>query len=155
MNLADAADYGFGISAGDHDWGVLKYKRDAYIARLNAIYARNLKAKGVAQRQGAARFVDAHTVEVNGDRLSAKHIVVATGGVPMVPELPGAELGITSDGFFELERRPQRVAVIGSGYVACELAGAFHELGSQTRTVHPQGPPAHPFRRHAGKIPDA
>jgi glutathione reductase (NADPH) len=132
LNLADAADYGFGISAGDHDWGVLKYKRDAYIERLNAIYARNLKAKGVAQRQGTARFIDAHTVEVNGDRLSAKHIVIATGGVPMVPELPGAELGITSDGFFELERRPQRVAVIGSGYVACELAGAFQELGSQT-----------------------
>jgi glutathione reductase (NADPH) len=132
LGRADAADYGFGVSTGDHDWGVLKHKRDAYIARLNAIYARNLEAKGVAYRQGAARFLDAHTVEVNGDRLSARHIVIATGGVPMVPALPGAELGITSNGFFELERRPQRVAVIGSGYVACELAGAFHELGSQT-----------------------
>lgn len=132
LGLADAADYGFGVSTGDHDWGVLKHKRDAYIARLNAIYARNLEAKGVAHRQGAARFLDAHTVEVNGDRLSARHVVIATGGVPMIPALPGAELGITSNGFFELERRPQRVAVIGSGYVACELAGAFHELGSQT-----------------------
>jgi glutathione reductase (NADPH) len=132
LGLADAADYGFGVSTGDHDWGVLKHKRDAYIARLNAIYARNLEAKGVAYRQGAARFLDAHTVEVNGDRLSARHVVIATGGVPMIPALPGAELGITSNGFFELERRPQRVAVIGSGYVACELAGAFHELGSQT-----------------------
>jgi glutathione reductase (NADPH) len=130
LGLADAADYGFGISAGDHDWGVLKHKRDAYIERLNAIYARNLQAKGVAHFAGAGRFIDAHTVEVNGHRLSAKHIVIATGGVPTVPMLPGAELGITSDGFFELERRPQRVAVIGSGYVACELAGAFHELGS-------------------------
>jgi glutathione reductase (NADPH) len=132
LDLADAADYGFGVSAGDHDWGVLKHKRDAYIARLNAIYARNLQAKGVAHRQGMGRLVDAHTVDVNGERLSAKHIVIATGGVPTVPALPGAELGITSDGFFELERRPQRVAVVGSGYVACELAGAFHELGSQT-----------------------
>ena len=132
LDLADAADYGFGVSAGDHDWGVLKHKRDAYIARLNAIYARNLQAKGVAHHQGTARFVDAHTGEVNGDRLSAKHVVIATGGVPTVPALPGAELGIISDGFFELERRPQRVAVVGSGYVACELAGAFHELGSQT-----------------------
>jgi glutathione reductase (NADPH) len=132
LGLADAADYGFGVSTGDHDWGVLKRKRDAYIARLNAIYARNLEAKGVAHRQGAARFLDAHTVEVNGDRLSARHVVIATGGLPMIPALPGAELGITSNGFFELERRPQRVAVIGSGYVACELAGAFHELGSQT-----------------------
>ena len=81
--------------------------------------------------QGAARFVDANTVEVNGARLTAPHIVIATGGVATVPPLPGAELGITSDGFFELERRPQRVAVVGSGYVACELASAFHELGSQ------------------------
>ncbi len=132
LGLADAADYGFGVSAGDHDWGVLKHKRDAYIARLNGIYARNLEAKGVAVRKGAARFVDAHTVEVNGERISAKHLIIATGGVPMVPALPGAELGITSDGFFELERRPQRVAVVGSGYVACELAGAFRELGSET-----------------------
>ena len=132
LGLADAADYGFGVSAGDHDWGVLKHKRDAYIARLNAIYARNLEAKGVTQLHGTARFIDAHTVEVNGERFSAKHIVIATGGIPTVPLLPGAELGITSDGFFELERRPQRVAVVGSGYVACELAGAFQELGSQT-----------------------
>jgi glutathione reductase (NADPH) len=131
LGLADAADYGFGVSAGDHDWGVLKQKRDAYIVRLNTLYARNLEAKGVATRQGAARFVDAHSVEVNGERLAARHLVIATGGVPMVPALPGAPLGITSDGFFELERRPQRVAVVGSGYVACELAGAFHELGSQ------------------------
>jgi glutathione reductase (NADPH) len=132
LGLADAADYGFGISAGGHDWGVLKQKRDAYIVRLNAIYARNLEAKGVALRQGAARLVDAHTIEVGGERLSAKHVVIATGGLPMIPAIPGAELGITSDGFFELERRPQRVAVIGSGYVACELAGSFRELGSET-----------------------
>jgi glutathione reductase (NADPH) len=130
LGVADAADYGFGVSAGGHDWGVLKHKRDAYVARLNAIYARNLEAKGVALHRGAARFVDAHTVEVNGDRLTAKHLIIATGGVPVVPALPGAELGITSNGFFELGRRPQRVAVIGSGYVACELAGAFHELGT-------------------------
>jgi glutathione reductase (NADPH) len=132
LGLADAADYGFGVSAGGHDWGALKQKRDAYIVRLNAIYARNLEAKGVALRQGAARLVDAHTVEVGGERLSAKHIVIATGGLPMIPAIPGAELGITSDDFFELERRPQRVAVIGSGYVACELAGAFRELGTET-----------------------
>ena len=132
LGLGDAADYGFGVSPGEHDWGVLEQKRDAYVARLNAIYARNLQAKGIVHRHGAARFVDAHTVEVNGERLTARHIVIATGGVPIVPELPGAHLGITSDGFFELERRPQRVAVIGSGYVACELAAAFHALGSET-----------------------
>ena len=131
LSLADARDYGFDVDVRDNDWTVLKEKRDAFIARLNGIYARNLSARGVTLVRGAARFVDAHTVEVGGARLTAPHIVIATGGMPMVPDLPGAGLGITSDGFFALERRPQKVAIAGSGYVACELAGAFHELGSQ------------------------
>jgi glutathione reductase (NADPH) len=131
LSLADAGDYGFDVQVGENDWSVLKRKRDAYILRLNGIYARNLAAKGVTHVQGIARFIDARTVEVNGERMTAPHIVIATGGMPSVPHLPGAELGITSDGFFALERRPQRVAIVGSGYVACELAGAFHELGSQ------------------------
>jgi len=131
LSLADAADYGFDIDVRDNDWTVLKQKRDAYIARLNGIYARNLGAKGVTHMHGSARFVDSHTVEVDGTRMTAPHIVIATGGVPIVPDLPGAGLGISSDGFFALERRPKRVAIVGSGYVACELAGAFHELGSQ------------------------
>jgi len=131
LSLADAGDYGFDVDVHDNDWTLLKEKRDAYITRLNGIYARNLSAKGVTLVRGSARFVDAHTVEVGGTRMTAPHIVVATGGMPIVPDLPGAGLGITSDGFFALERRPQRVAIVGSGYVACELAGAFHELGSQ------------------------
>jgi glutathione reductase (NADPH) len=134
--LADAGDYGFEIGkaaeAGGNDWSALKKKRDAYIARLNGIYARNLAAKGVAQIEGRAKFLDAHTLEVNGVRYTGTHIVIATGGYPDVPRVPGAELGITSDGFFELEARPQRAAVIGSGYVACELASAFQALGSET-----------------------
>jgi glutathione reductase (NADPH) len=97
---------------------------------LNHIYERNLAAKGVAYVRGAARFVDAHTVEVNGQRLSARHVVIATGGKAMLPQIPGAELGISSDGFFDLEARPPRVAVVGSGYIACELAASFQELGS-------------------------
>ena len=129
--VADAADYGFNVTIGDNDWPTLKHKRDAYIVRLNGIYARNLEAKGVVHVHGAARFIDAHTVEVNGKRLTAPHVVIATGGVPTVPDLPGAGLGITSDGFFSLAQRPQRVAVVGSGYIATELAGSFHELGSQ------------------------
>jgi glutathione reductase (NADPH) len=130
LALADAGDYGFDITRGEHDWPALKRGRDAYVARLNGIYARNLAAKGVAYIKGRARFVDAHTLEVDGTRYRAAHVIIATGGVPIVPPLPGAELGIVSDSFFELERRPQRVAVVGSGYVACELASAFQELGS-------------------------
>jgi glutathione reductase (NADPH) len=131
LAVADAGDYGFDVKVGDSDWSVLKHKRDSFIVRLNNIYARNLAAKGVTHIQGAARFVDAHTIEVNGQRMTAPHIVIATGGVPTMPELPGAELGITSDGFFSLAQRPKRVAVIGSGYISTELAGAFHELGSE------------------------
>jgi len=131
LSLGDATDYGFDVTVGGNDWPTLKRKRDAYVLRLNQIYERNLTAKGVAYVRGAARFVDPHTVEVNGQRLRAPHIVIATGGIPSVPDVPGASLGITSDGFFELEARPRRVAVIGSGYIACELAGAFHELGCQ------------------------
>ena len=130
LGLQDASDYGFNVTAGGNDWALLKAKRDAYVLRLNKIYERNLEAKGVAYVRGAARFVDKNRVEVAGRLLRAAHIVIATGGAPWVPELPGADLGITSDGFFELEQRPKRVAVIGSGYIACELAGAFHELGT-------------------------
>ncbi len=131
LSLADANDYGFHVTVGDNDWQALKRKRDAYVLRLNGIYERNLAAKGVAYVRGAGRFLDKNTVEVNGERLTARHIVIATGGTPTLPKLPGVEFGITSDGFFELEQRPKRVAIVGSGYVACELAGAFHELGAQ------------------------
>ena len=130
LSLADAGDYGFGVAAGGNDWPLLKSKRDAYVLRLNGIYERNLEAKGVACVRGAARL-HGGTVEVNGRRLTARHIVIATGGKPVMPDVPGAHLGIVSDGFFSLEQRPRRVAVAGSGYVACELAGAFHALGSQ------------------------
>jgi glutathione reductase (NADPH) len=131
LSLTDANDYGFNVTLGSSDWPALKRKRDAYVLRLNGIYERNLSAKGVAYVRGAARFLDKSTVEVNGERMTARHIVIATGGRPSVPTLPGSEHGITSDGFFSLEQRPKRVAIVGSGYVACELAGAFHELGAQ------------------------
>jgi len=131
LSLTDANDYGFNVTLGGSDWPTLKRKRDAYVLKLNGIYERNLAAKGVAYVRGAARFLDKSTVEVNGERMTARHIVIATGGRPSVPPLPGSEHGITSDGFFSLAQRPKRVAIVGSGYVACELAGAFHELGTQ------------------------
>ena len=130
LSLQDANDYGFQVKVGESDWAQLKRKRDAYVLRMNGIYERNLGAKGVAYVRGAARFVDAHTVLVNGQRFSARHVVIATGGKAMLPQIPGAALGISSDGFFDLETRPERVAVVGSGYIACELAASFRELGS-------------------------
>ena len=133
LSLHDAADYGFDVKLGLSDWAELKRKRDAYVLRLNGIYERNLAAKGVAYVRGAARIVDARSIEVNGRRFSARHLVVATGGRPMLPKIPGAQFGISSDGFFDLEARPQRVAVVGSGYIACELAASFQELGSEVQ----------------------
>ena len=103
------ADYGFDVEVKGHDWTALKQRRDAYIERLNGIYENNLDKRGVTYLRGRARFVDANTVDIDGEQVQADRIVIATGGRPMVPEIPGAELGITSDDFFELEDRPQRV----------------------------------------------
>lgn len=128
--LRDAPDYGFAAPDRAHDWALLKEKRDAYVLRLNAIYEGNLAKRGITLIRGRAQFVDGRTMTAAGAPVSAAHIIIATGGRPLLPPIPGAELGITSDGFFELPRRPQRVAIVGSGYIAVELAGIFAALGS-------------------------
>jgi glutathione reductase (NADPH) len=130
--LEDARDYGFDVTEGGHDWRALKEKRDAYVHRLNDIYAANLERRRVELLRGRAVFEDARSVRVGGRTLTAPHIVIATGGRPTRPAIPGAELGITSDDFFELTARPARVAVAGSGYIAVELAGIFAGLGAAT-----------------------
>ena len=134
-SLRDASDYGFQLDVTGFDWTTLKKKRDAYIGRLNGIYERNLANDKVELVRGFARFTGPHTLEVGGRTLSARHIVIATGGRPMVPPVPGAELGITSDGFFELETLPRRVVMVGSGYVSVELGGVFAALGSKVTMV--------------------
>jgi glutathione reductase (NADPH) len=133
--IEHARDYGFDVVMHGHDWSQLKEARDRYIARLNSIYAGNLTRRGVELIRGTARFLDAKTIDVDGRRYSADRIVIATGGYPIVPRLPGAELGFTSDGFFDLEARPERVAIVGSGYVSVELAGVFNGLGSDTTVL--------------------
>ncbi len=129
--IEDAAGYGFDLEAKGHDWARIKAARDAYVARLNGIYASNLERRKVDWVHGNATFVDAQTVEVDGVRYRAPHITIAVGGQPSVPAIPGAERGITSDGFFDLADRPATVAVVGSGYIAVELAGVFAGLGTQ------------------------
>ncbi len=133
--LQDAPDYGFAASPGGHDWALLKEKRDAYVLRLNGIYESNLAKRGVTLVRGRAHFVDGRTVAAAGSSLCAPHIVIATGGRPLLPPIAGAELGITSDGFFELPRRPERVAIVGSGYIAVELTGIFAALGANVTLV--------------------
>ncbi len=130
-----AADYGFDIDVKAHRWSALKSRRDAYVGRLNDIYANNLDKRDVTLITGHASFKDSHTVTVGDQEITADRIVIATGGRPVIPDIPGAEYGITSDGFFELEDRPERVLVAGSGYISVELAGIFHALGSKTQVV--------------------
>ena len=129
--LDDARDYGFDVERRGLDWGMLKNARDDYVARLNGIYEKRLATTGIADIRGTARFVDGRTIEVNGERLDADRVLIATGGTPSVPNLPGAELGITSDGFFELTQCPRRVVIVGSGYIAVELGGMLRALGAE------------------------
>ena len=133
--MDEYAGYGFDVVREGFSWPALKRARDAYVQRLNGIYARRLETEGVARFDGTARFVDERTVAVGNTRLSADHVVIATGGTASVPPTPGAELGITSDGFFELDECPGRVVVSGSGYIAVELAGVLRALGSEVTMV--------------------
>jgi len=130
--LEHARDFGFEVSVKGHAWSDVKKKRDAYISRLNQIYQDNLDKRGVTLILGEAKFLDATTIVVGGQQHTAERIVIATGGFPIIPGIPGAEHGITSDGFFQLPERPQKVVLLGSGYVAVELGGVFNALGSET-----------------------
>lgn len=103
----------------------LKQRRDAYVARLNGIYQNNLKNSGVDLVRGDAKFVGEKTVQVGDKTYTGKNILIAVGGTPTMPEIPGIELGMNSDGFFDLEAVPKKVAVVGSGYIAVELAGTL------------------------------
>jgi glutathione reductase (NADPH) len=130
-SLRDAQGYGFDVMLNHFDWQHLVNGRDDYIKGINDWYGTYLQDSDVDVIRGQARFVDARTLEVDGKRYSADHIVVSPGGVPMVPAIPGAEHGITSDGFFALQEQPKRIAIVGAGYIAVELAGLMRALGSE------------------------
>ncbi|WP_110882779.1 glutathione-disulfide reductase [Photorhabdus australis] len=138
-------DYGFDTTVNRFNWKALIASRTAYIDRIHQSYERGLDNNKVDVIQGFARFVDVHTVEVNGEEITADHILIATGGRPVRPDVPGAEYGIDSDGFFELEEMPKRVAVVGAGYIAVEIAGVLHSLGSETHLFVRQHAPLRSF----------
>jgi glutathione-disulfide reductase len=131
----DASAFGVPARRGATDWHKLVRGREAYIAGITDYWNGYVVDSGITRINGAARFVDERTIAVDGRRYTADHIVVATGGHPIVPTLPGAELGITSDGFFELSEQPRRVAIIGAGYIGVELAGMLRALGSEVSVV--------------------
>ncbi len=133
--LHDARDYGFDAQLKHFDWGHLKQQRDDYVARLNGIYAARLENENIDYYPAWAQFSGPDTVLAGGQELRAAHTLVACGGKPNWPDLPGAQLGMTSDGFFELETLPERIAVVGAGYIAVELAGVLASLGSKVTMV--------------------
>jgi glutathione reductase (NADPH) len=133
--LRDASGYGFTAGSPSHEWSALKRGRDDYVLKLNEIYAANLARRGVTLVRGRARFMNAHTLAVGDQRYVGERIVIATGGRPLVPAIAGADLGITSDGFFELPALPARVVLVGSGYIATEFTGIFAALGSKVTLV--------------------
>jgi glutathione reductase (NADPH) len=137
--LKHARGYGFSVKeTSPFDWARFKQKRDAYITRLNGIYERNLENEKVERIHGRARFVSPREVRIVRDdgtalNVRGKHVLVATGGRPALPPgVEGVDLGVTSDGFFELEKQPKKVAVVGAGYIAVEFAGMFNALGTET-----------------------
>jgi glutathione reductase (NADPH) len=130
-SIEDARNYGYDLTRNGFDWSRLVAKRDTYIANINSWYHTYMKELGVDEIEGEASFVDPHTIAANGKHYSARHIAIATGTVPRIPDLPGVEHAITSDGFFALEQQPERVAIAGSGYIAVELAGVLNALGSE------------------------
>lgn len=129
--LRDAPDYGFTLGTHSFDWATLTGRRDQYIGGINRWYHTYLADSDVFEIHGHGRFLDNHTLEVEAERYRAAHIVLAPGGQPMVPSLHGAELGITSDGFFDLEQCPKRAAVVGAGYIAGEGPHIPSPLGGE------------------------
>ena len=135
-DIEHAAGYGWSVAAPAFDWPTLVANKDREIERLNAVYAKLLAGAGVTLLRGRATLVDAHTVEVDGRRVSARYILIATGGWPVVPPIPGSELAISSNEAFHLGELPRRVLVVGGGYIGVEFASIFNGLGVDTTLVY-------------------
>ena len=135
-DIGHAAGYGWRVAARAFDWRTLVANKDREIERLNGVYAKLLAGAGITLRRGRATLADAHTVEVDGRRISARYILVATGGWPVVPPIPGAELAISSNEAFHLSELPRRVLVVGGGYIAVEFASIFNGLGVDTTLIY-------------------
>ena len=137
--FADAAGFGWSVGDSRFDWQALIANKDQEISRLNGVYEKLLDAAGVVRVEGRARLVDAHTVEVEDKRYSAANILVATGGWPLLPDIPGVEHAITSNEAFHLKSLPKRVVIAGGGYIAVEFAGIFNGMGSHVTQLY-RGP---------------
>ena len=135
-DFEQASGFGWSLGEANFDWATLIGNKNREIERLNGIYRNLLVNSGVSLFEGHARIVDAHTVEVNGQRHSTERILIATGGWPQIPDIPGREHAISSNEAFFLEQLPKRVLVVGGGYIAVEFASIFHGLGAQTSLLY-------------------
>ena len=135
----DARAFGWDLEVRGHNWAALKARRDAEVARLSGLYRHLLEAAGVTLFEGHAALIDAHTVEIGERRVTAHVIVIATGGEPIRPTIPGAEHCLVSDDLFALSEKPERVVVLGGGYVACEFSSLLNGLGVEVHQLY-RGP---------------
>ena len=138
-DFEDAAGFGWSVGERSFDWATLIKNKDKEIARLNGVYRRVLETNKVTIFEARARILDPHTVEVAGKRVTTRYILVATGGWPVVPDVPGKEHAITSNEAFHLPRLPERIVIVGGGYIACEFAGIFHGMGAEVVQLY-RGP---------------
>jgi len=145
----DAHGFGWQMPEGSapatHDWAALIAAKDHEITRLNGVYVRLLENSGVKRYDARAVFIDAHTLQVGDERVTADRIVIATGGTPAWPDIEGAELGIVSDQAFHLPALPKRVTMVGGGYIAVEFAGIFRGLGAEVDVLFRQRWPLRGF----------
>ena len=135
-DFEQASGFGWSLGEANFDWATLIANKDREINRLNGIYRNLLVNSGVTLIEGHAKITGPNEVEINGQRHSAKHILIATGGWPQIPEIPGHEHAISSNEAFFLKELPKRVLVVGGGYIAVEFAGIFHGLGAQTSLLY-------------------
>ncbi len=133
--MEDAVNYGWTIEGASHDWTKLIANKNSELDRLNGIYLRILRDNNVDLKEGRGVLVDDHTVEIAGERLTAENILIAVGGRPTMPDIPGIEQVITSNEALELPKLPKRVVIVGGGYIAVEFAGIFSGLGVEVTEI--------------------
>lgn len=133
--VRDAPDLGIQAELKGFDWGKLVRGRDGFVSGILDYWNGYVVGEGITRIDGAARFVDARTIAVGDQHYTADHIVIATGAVPIVPPVPGKELGITSDDFFALTEQPRNICIVGGGYIGVELAGVLRAFGSAVTVV--------------------
>ena len=135
-SFEESHGFGWEGAAPTLNWDTLKVNRRKELSRLNGIYLNMLNGAGVKVINGFARLMDAHTVEVDGQRHTAKSILIATGGTPSVPHFKGREHVVTSNEMFDLDPFPKRLLVVGGGYIACEFASIFNGLGAKVTQLY-------------------